>query len=268
MSFTKVLHKGEPVKNRRIAAALISAVSLLSLAACSGGSSADTHDGGGSTAVLTVASSAVGHHLGPGRVLLDRGHVHGQPLRAAALEEPVRQRRGRTRPPSRRAGTSSADGLTLDVHHPSGRHLPRPARRSTPLRSRRASTLPRTTAAPPSSGPRSRRSRLHAPDDSTVVFKLTYAAPGRPDRRRRRTVRGSWRPSALEAVAKDEKYFESGIDAGTGPYTARTRTRPGTKVVLKKYDDYWNADEAGDLRHRRRGDHFRRCHRAADADLR
>ncbi len=47
------------MKNRRIAAALISAVGLLSVAACSGGSSGDkTENTSASTAVLTVASSA------------------------------------------------------------------------------------------------------------------------------------------------------------------------------------------------------------------
>ncbi len=59
MTTTHVLHKELPLTNRRISAAVISAVGLLSVAACSGTSSADkTENTAASTAVLTVASSA------------------------------------------------------------------------------------------------------------------------------------------------------------------------------------------------------------------
>jgi len=83
---------------------------------------------------------------------------------------------------------------------------------------------------------------IAAPKDDRVVFKLDYAAP--VDLIVSSTY-GAWivAPSALEAVAKDEKYFESGVDAGTGPYTLASYT-PGEKVVLEKYDDYWDPDRA------------------------
>jgi len=45
-------------------------------------------------------------------------------------------------------------------------------------------------------------------------------------------------PNALAAVAKDAKYFDAGIDAGTGPYTLSSYTA-GKQVVLKKYPKYW-----------------------------
>ena len=56
---------------------------------------------------------------------------------------------------------------------------------------------------------------------------------------------GAWivSPKALEASAKDDKYFEAGIDAGSGPYTIASY-KPGAEVVLKKYDGYWNQKAA------------------------
>ena len=54
-------------------------------------------------------------------------------------------------------------------------------------------------------------------------MKLAYAAP--VDLIVSSTY-GAWivAPSALEAAAKDEKYFESGVEAGTGPYTLDSYT--------------------------------------------
>jgi peptide/nickel transport system substrate-binding protein len=51
---------------------------------------------------------------------------------------------------------------------------------------------------------------------------------------------GAWivSPKALAAAKADEKYFESGVDAGTGPYTVSEYTS-GQRVVLKRYDTYW-----------------------------
>ena len=82
---------------------------------------------------------------------------------------------------------------------------------------------------------------IEAPDDTTVVMHLAYSAP--MDLVAASTY-GAWivSPKALEASADDEQYFESGIDAGTGPYTVKSYT-PGEKVVLEAYDEYWN-DEA------------------------
>lgn len=79
-----------------------------------------------------------------------------------------------------------------------------------------------------------------APDESTVVVKLKYAAP--LDLIAASTY-GAWivSPKALEAAKKDENYFEKGIDAGTGPYTVDSYA-PGSKVVLKKFDNHWNTE--------------------------
>ena len=81
------------------------------------------------------------------------------------------------------------------------------------------------------------------PDDSTVVMKLSYPAP--MDLVAASTY-GAWivSPKALKASAKDETYFEKGLDAGSGPYTVAEYT-PGDEIVLEKYDEYWNDDAAG-----------------------
>jgi peptide/nickel transport system substrate-binding protein len=83
---------------------------------------------------------------------------------------------------------------------------------------------------------------IDTPDDRTVVFTLSYPAP--LDLIAASTY-GAWivSPAALEASADDDTYFEAGLDAGSGPYVLDSYT-PGSEVVLKKYDDYWNKDAA------------------------
>ncbi len=78
---------------------------------------------------------------------------------------------------------------------------------------------------------------ITTPDDRTVVFNLKYAAPMELVAS---SMYGAWivSPKALAAAEKDEKYFEKGTDAGTGPYTVAEYTS-GQRVVLKKYDKYW-----------------------------
>ncbi len=78
---------------------------------------------------------------------------------------------------------------------------------------------------------------MDTPDANTLVMNLSYSAP--MDLVAGSTY-GSWMvaPKALDASAKDKKYFESGIDAGAGPYTLDSYT-PDQEVVLKKYDSYW-----------------------------
>jgi peptide/nickel transport system substrate-binding protein len=51
---------------------------------------------------------------------------------------------------------------------------------------------------------------------------------------------GAWiiSPKALDAAAADDKYFEKGIDAGTGPYTIESYTAD-KEVLLKAFDGYW-----------------------------
>lgn len=83
---------------------------------------------------------------------------------------------------------------------------------------------------------------IDASDESTVVMHLKYSAP--MDLVAASTY-GAWivSPKALEASAADDKYFEAGVDAGTGPYTLDSYD-PGSKVVLKAYDGYWNEEKA------------------------
>ncbi len=45
-------------------------------------------------------------------------------------------------------------------------------------------------------------------------------------------------PNALAAEAKNPKYFDTGVDAGTGPYTVTTYAA-GKQIVMKKYAKYW-----------------------------
>lgn len=76
-----------------------------------------------------------------------------------------------------------------------------------------------------------------APDASTVVFNLSYAAPADLIAS---SLYGAWivSPKALAAVAADENYFESGVDGGSGPYTIESFT-PDAEIVLTKFEGYW-----------------------------
>jgi peptide/nickel transport system substrate-binding protein len=78
---------------------------------------------------------------------------------------------------------------------------------------------------------------IETPDDMTVVFTLSYAAPMDLIAS---SLYGAWiiSPKALEAVAADETYYESGKEAGTGPYMVDSYT-PDQEVVFKKFDNYW-----------------------------
>ena len=78
---------------------------------------------------------------------------------------------------------------------------------------------------------------ITAVDASTVEMKLTYAAPMDLVAS---SLYGAWivSPAALDAAAKDDKYFESGVDGGTGPYTIGSYT-PDSEVLLKAYAGYW-----------------------------
>ncbi len=51
---------------------------------------------------------------------------------------------------------------------------------------------------------------------------------------------GAWMvsPTAIDGVSKNAKYFDKGIDAGTGPYTVDSYT-PDQEVDFKSYPAYW-----------------------------
>jgi peptide/nickel transport system substrate-binding protein len=78
---------------------------------------------------------------------------------------------------------------------------------------------------------------IDTPDEYTVVFNLTTPAPIDLIAS---SLYGAWivSPKALDAVTADEAYFETGIEAGTGPYMLDTYT-PDQEVVFTKFENYW-----------------------------
>ncbi len=78
---------------------------------------------------------------------------------------------------------------------------------------------------------------IDTPDSLTVVFNLIYPAPLDLIAS---SLYGAWiiSPTALDAVADNENYFEEGRAAGTGPYMLAEFT-PDAEVVLAKFDNYW-----------------------------
>ncbi len=74
-------------------------------------------------------------------------------------------------------------------------------------------------------------------DENTVKFTLSYAAPMDLIAS---SLYAAWivSPKALDAVAADSKYFEQGVDGGTGPYTIESYT-PDQEIVFTKFADYW-----------------------------
>ena len=80
---------------------------------------------------------------------------------------------------------------------------------------------------------------VDTPSDDTVVLNLSYAAP--MDLIASSTY-GAYivNPKTLDAVAKDSKYYESGKDGGSGPYTIASY-KAGSSVVLTAYPKHWAA---------------------------
>ena len=78
---------------------------------------------------------------------------------------------------------------------------------------------------------------IDTPSDDTVILNLSYAAP--MDLIASSTY-GAYivNPKALDAVAKDAKYYESGKDGGSGPYTIASY-KAGSSVVLSAYAKHW-----------------------------
>jgi len=79
--------------------------------------------------------------------------------------------------------------------------------------------------------------KIVAVDDLTVKFQLKSPAPVDLIAS---SLYGAWivSPKALDAVEKDKKYFEAGIEAGTGPYTLKGY-KPDSQVELAAFPDYW-----------------------------
>ncbi|MSX59619.1 MAG: ABC transporter substrate-binding protein, partial [Actinobacteria bacterium] len=82
---------------------------------------------------------------------------------------------------------------------------------------------------------------VDATADDTVVLNLSYAAP--MDLIASSTY-GAYivNPKALAAVAADSKYYESGKDGGSGPYTISSY-KAGSSVVLSAYAKHWATDK-------------------------
>ncbi|KPK11139.1 MAG: hypothetical protein AMJ56_06700, partial [Anaerolineae bacterium SG8_19] len=71
-------------------------------------------------------------------------------------------------------------------------------------------------------------------DEYTVQFNLTSVAP------LERIVASAYAAWIIspKAVGKDQKWFEAGNEAGSGPYTLES-SKPDEEIILKKFDDYW-----------------------------
>lgn len=80
-------------------------------------------------------------------------------------------------------------------------------------------------------------SAIDVVDDLTVKFTLSYAAPVDLIAS---SLYGAWivSPKALDAAAQDDQYFETGKEAGTGPYMLESY-EPDKEVLLTKFEDYW-----------------------------
>jgi peptide/nickel transport system substrate-binding protein len=79
--------------------------------------------------------------------------------------------------------------------------------------------------------------KVEVVDPLTVKFTLTYAAPLDLIAA---SLYGAWiiSPKALDAAAADDKYFETGLEAGTGPYKLESYT-PDKEILMTRFDDYW-----------------------------
>lgn len=79
--------------------------------------------------------------------------------------------------------------------------------------------------------------KMESPDPMTVVFKLKYAAPMELIAS---STSAAWiySPKAVDAATQDPKYFEKGVEAGTGPYKLESYA-PDKEVVLGAFKDYW-----------------------------
>jgi peptide/nickel transport system substrate-binding protein len=75
---------------------------------------------------------------------------------------------------------------------------------------------------------------IKAVDDYTVEFDLSGVAP------LDRIVASAYAAWIISpnAVGKDQKWFEAGNEAGSGPYMLE-KSKPDEEIVLKKFDDYW-----------------------------
>ena len=230
------------MKLRRTAAASLAAIGLMFVAACSGTATSNAGakgTGGAATpTVLTIAASAAVTTWDPVRSFSTEALYLGNVYEPLLWKNPSGSAE-EYRPGIATAWETSADGKTwtFTIREGATFHTGEPVDADAVKASIEAAQAYGGASfiwAPLKS--------IEAPDPTTVVMKLAYAAP--MDLVASSTY-GAWivAPSALKASAKDEKYFQDGIDAGTGPYTLSSY-KPGSKVVLTKYDDYWDTEAA------------------------
>ena len=80
-------------------------------------------------------------------------------------------------------------------------------------------------------------------DDLTVKFVMSSPQPVDLIAS---SLYGAWivSPKALEAAAAEEGYWETGVEAGTGPYMLESYT-PDQEILLTRFDDYWGGWQEG-----------------------
>jgi peptide/nickel transport system substrate-binding protein len=84
---------------------------------------------------------------------------------------------------------------------------------------------------------------IEAVDTLTVKFNLTVSAPIDLIAS---SFDGAWivSPKALTASAADPNYFETGVEAGTGPYMLESY-KADQEIVFTRFDDYWGGWQPG-----------------------
>jgi peptide/nickel transport system substrate-binding protein len=84
---------------------------------------------------------------------------------------------------------------------------------------------------------------IEAVDTLTVKFNLTVSAPIDLIAS---SFDGAWivSPKALTASAADPNYFETGVEAGTGPYMLESY-KADQEIVFTRFDDYWGDWQPG-----------------------
>ncbi|MFC6286926.1 ABC transporter substrate-binding protein [Nocardioides sp. GCM10027113] len=224
------------MKSRQFVAALLSAVGLSAVAACSGESSAGGAGPAADTSVLTVASSASVTTWDPVKSFSTEAMYLGNLYEPLLWKNPAGSAEEYT-PAIATGWEVSEDGLTwtFDIREGVTFHT--------------GETVDAAAVKASLDAARERAGasfiwapveKISTPDEMTVELQLGYAAP--VDLIASSTY-GAWivAPSMLEKAEKDEKFFESGVDGGTGPYTLASYTA-GEKVVLERYEDYWNEE--------------------------
>jgi len=223
------------IKRGRLAALGIAAVvSLAALSGCSPASSGTGADGG----VLTVAASAAVTTWDPVASFSTEALYLGNIYEPLLWKNPEGSTEAFT-PAIAEKWETSADGLTWTFH----------IRKGVTFHDGEKVDADAVVGSIEAARKRAGAAFIWAPldtvtatDASTVVMKLKYSAP--MDLVAASTY-GAWivAPKALAASASNDKYFEKGIEAGTGPFTLKDY-EPGKKVVLQAYNKYWNTSKA------------------------